>query len=170
MASKNKPFQEFPWQQRDDESREAYEAFALYRDLPYEDGKRSLSEVSKRLGKSTVLLSRWSSRHSWVDRTKDYDRYVESEALRRATTNRAKMRERQIKIGQMLQQTGLKALENLIIDDPETALRLVIQGAKLEDSQRSAEEVAHIPTARDVDESEALERLDSVLKEIKSAF
>jgi len=167
MAKQNN---EFVWEQLDDESAEAYEAFALYRDLGADYNKRSLSEVAQRLGKSKTLMSRWSARHRWVERAKDYDRYVESKALLRATKGRAAMRERQIKLGQKLQQVGLEALEHLVIDDPETALKLIIQGAKLEDTQRGAEQEAHKPTARDETESEALERLDAVLKEIKSAF
>lgn len=58
------------WLRRETESNPAYEAFRTYMKL------RSCSKVAQELGKSTTLITRWSSEHEWVARITDYDHYV----------------------------------------------------------------------------------------------
>jgi hypothetical protein len=53
------------WERQGGETSRAYEAFSTYRDL---GPARSLAKVGQILGKSTGLMERWSSAHSWVDR------------------------------------------------------------------------------------------------------
>lgn len=52
------------------ESAQAYQAAKLYFEL---GADRSLSEVSRRLGKSRTICERWSSRWEWVVRAEDWD-------------------------------------------------------------------------------------------------
>lgn len=59
------------WEKKDNESAKAYEAFLHYRDLPA--GERSLAKVAQELGKSTTLMSRWSTEHGWVTRAAAWD-------------------------------------------------------------------------------------------------
>jgi hypothetical protein len=62
--------EEHIWQRRDTESNPAYEAFRAYMRI------RSCSKVSQELGKSTTLITRWSSEHDWVERVTAYDRHL----------------------------------------------------------------------------------------------
>lgn len=64
-----------PWEPRPNESMPAYAAFAEYRDL---GPKRSMDAVGKGLGKSLALMERWSARHSWVERAREYDAHLDS--------------------------------------------------------------------------------------------
>jgi hypothetical protein len=68
-----------PWERLDGESVQAFEGFALYRDMGVE---RSLAKVAARLGKSKALMDRWSARDRWVARADSWD--VEADRLHRA--------------------------------------------------------------------------------------
>lgn len=84
-----------PWEQQDDETAVAFHAFTVYRDTPADE--RSLRVVGQKLGKSTVLMERWSSLNRWVRRAEAWDgecdrarrkknlRAIESMNERRAT-------------------------------------------------------------------------------------
>lgn len=61
------------WTRRPDESTVAYDAFKTYL---YQGKDRSNANVGAALGKSTQLMNRWSSAHSWVERSAAYDSYV----------------------------------------------------------------------------------------------
>jgi hypothetical protein len=54
-----------PSERLPNETTKQYEAFVEYLTL---DGKRSLEAVGRRLGKSKVLLERWSAANHWVER------------------------------------------------------------------------------------------------------
>jgi len=72
------------WGQLEKETTPAWEAFRLYRDL---GPRRSLRIASSEVGKSLGLLSRWSSRHKWVERCAAWD--LEQEELRRGARVKA---------------------------------------------------------------------------------
>lgn len=72
-----------PWDRRNEESDEAFEAFHLYRD---QGPSRSIASVAETLEKSEGLLYRWSSRHDWVDRAAGWD--LEQDRIRRAALTR----------------------------------------------------------------------------------
>jgi len=57
------------FEQQPNESATAYAAFVVYREL---GPKRTLLETARRLGKSGSLLGRWSQRHNWAMRVKNY--------------------------------------------------------------------------------------------------
>jgi hypothetical protein len=87
------PVPEFAWDRQPDESDPAWAAFNEYRSM---GGMRSLAKVGQKLGKSTTLLERWSVRHSWPARSREWD--IEAEKRSRdAEVNALKeMRKRQI--------------------------------------------------------------------------
>lgn len=63
-----------PWERRDAETDQAWAAFVAFRDMGLE---RSLGKVAVQLSKSKPLMQRWSIRHSWVMRTRSWDREVD---------------------------------------------------------------------------------------------
>jgi protein subunit release factor A len=58
------------WERQENETIKAYSAFCEYRDIGSE---RSQDKVSKKLGKSRQLLSRWASQYEWVKRVEAYE-------------------------------------------------------------------------------------------------
>jgi hypothetical protein len=63
-----------PWDRRQDEGVEAFEAFMAYRDFGL---KRSHVRVAEALGKSDTLMNRWSKSYDWRKRSIAYDNYIE---------------------------------------------------------------------------------------------
>lgn len=59
-----------PWQKQPSESREAYQAFRLYKDQGI---GRSIARVVSELNKSKALIWRWSAKHDWQDRVDAWD-------------------------------------------------------------------------------------------------
>ena len=55
------------WGRQENESAKAFQAFELYRDMGPE---RSVTKVARTLGKSRMLIGRWSSQHDWQDRVR----------------------------------------------------------------------------------------------------
>lgn len=77
------------WEPQEGESIPAFQAFAEYRDLGVD---RSLEAVRQKVGKSSRLLARWSSRWKWVERVKEYEAYMDSleqKAREKALTKKA---------------------------------------------------------------------------------
>lgn len=190
MAKRSNYDAEYIWEQQENESAEAYEAFSLYRD-GYEtvvkkvkgnevveskskENCRSLQKVSQKLAKSLPLIKRWSSRHDWVYRVREYDKFIEREALDKATESLAKMRTKQILLGSELQNKAFEALKEvpkkLLIANPQILLAFIKEGAAMETRARKDEQEAHRPTQHESAEDEALQKLDDILGRIKSGF
>lgn len=79
------------WEQREDESAKAYEAFSAYLAQPV--GERSLRGVAQALGKSDTLIMRWSRTHGWVERVAAYSAHLEAQARAKFESERMKQRE-----------------------------------------------------------------------------
>ena len=74
-----------PFEQRERESDKAFVAFSLYLSLGPE---RSLAKVGKKLGKSKVMMEKWSSKFDWPARVAAYGAHmalVEREAAEAMT-------------------------------------------------------------------------------------
>lgn len=73
-----------PWEKQPRESRKAYAAFSIYRDMgPLE---RSLAKVARQVGRSRGMMERLSVRWQWVFRVEQYDAHedrLRREALRK---------------------------------------------------------------------------------------
>lgn len=59
-----------PWERQKGESRQAFQAFVVYRDM---NPKRSLRRTAQVLEKSPSLIARWSSRWFWQNRIDRWD-------------------------------------------------------------------------------------------------
>ena len=73
-----------PWERQPEESEPAWDAFVVYRDLPYtayrdeanqqQPGRpRSQRECARRVEKSRSLIDRWATTHAWQARVRAYD-------------------------------------------------------------------------------------------------
>lgn len=78
-----------PFEQQPRESSKAFAAFSLYLSL---GPQRSLAAVGQKLGKSTVVIERWSSKFEWVSRVQAHAAHmavVEREATEALTRAKA---------------------------------------------------------------------------------
>lgn len=129
-----------PYSKKTDETPEAFEAFAAYRDS---GTGRSIRAVGETLGKSEALMSRWSSRHNWVKRAHAFD--AERDRRQRLVDlgEADKMRRRHIKIALDLQDLGIGELRKMLAEskrlkkkrgtlDDGLILKVLDAGTKLE--------------------------------------
>ncbi len=105
---------EKPWERQKGETEQAFEAFAIYRDLGL---KRSNHEVCERLSKSRQLISRWKSKYGWDERVRAYDNEIERQAHAEAVKDLKDMTKRHTKIAVQMQKKALEALEKLKVED-----------------------------------------------------
>ena len=96
-----------PWERQPTDTDKAWEAFEIYRSL---GANRSLLKVGQQLGKSTTLLSRWSSRHDWTLRAAAWDRYQARTINMRVLQGTAEMRERQAVLAMRIEETAQKRI------------------------------------------------------------
>ena len=128
----------YPWERRLYESRKAFEAFCIYRDM---GPARSLVKVGRELCKSTQLLERWSAKWNWVERTAGWgddqdrqNRIAQPKAIQ-------KMNERHAALAVALTGKIVKGL-NLLQDEtikgmtPSAMSRLLEVGVKVERQAR----------------------------------
>ena len=123
--------QQIRWFRQKGESRKAYEAFAVYRDLGI---GRSLPKVATHLGKSLELMKRWSARHEWVDRAAAFDANEDFEHMVAMREQRLKQRINDAKLARLIKQKVVDRMNNL--DASELTPKQLIQwfevGVKIE--------------------------------------
>lgn len=124
------------WERQKGESAQAYEAFDHY--LKQGDS-RSLRKVAQELGKSDTLISRWSSKWHWQERLRQYTNEVRRTEFADEQKQLKKMRERQMKMAEIMQKKGFDALQKL---DPgsiftKDVIRLITEGIRLETEIRT---------------------------------
>jgi hypothetical protein len=129
-----------PYSKKKDESPEAFEAFAHYRD---QGVGRSLRLVAEALGKSEALMGRWSSRHTWIRRAHAYDAELDRRKRLADLGEVEKMRRRQTKLALQMQHLGALELSKMVAEaerrkkkrgslDDALILKLIDAGSKLE--------------------------------------
>ena len=101
---------EIRWFRQKGESRIAYEAFAIYRDL---GAARTLAKVATHLGKSIDLIKCWSARWEWVDRAASFDANEEWERMVSMREQRTQMFVNDAKIARMVKQKVVDRLATL---------------------------------------------------------
>ena len=95
----------------------SFAGFVLFREMP--PATRSLREVAYRLGRSESLIERYSSRWSWVDRARAWDRNqarLSSQAQAKAAADWV---DRHAEEGRKLQIFAMAALNKYIDRDPD---------------------------------------------------
>lgn len=120
-----------PWERQFDESAQAFEAFACYRDM---GAARSTAKVSRVLCKSVSLMNRWSAEHDWVKRVAAWDAEKDRVARETQIKDIIEMRQRHAAIAKKMMDTADHALEHIRPDEVSTneIARLVEIASKLE--------------------------------------
>ena len=120
-----------PWERQLNESTQAFEAFAVYRDM---GASRSLAKVSRVLCKSKALMERWSTDHDWVKRVAAWDAEKDRVARETQINDIVEMRKRHAAIAKKMMDTADSALSNINPNDVSTneIARLVEIASKLE--------------------------------------
>jgi hypothetical protein len=142
---------ETPWEKQDFESVKAFAAFKVYRDMP--GHKRSVKvailELYGNAKKSTLRVwYGWSTSYKWIWRSSEWDKARDKEERAQTLLDIKFMRERHVKVGQALFQTGLNALKNLqkqLETSPESItalemLKLIESGYRMERESRGLPE------------------------------
>lgn len=107
MAKKR---QRASYERQDSETKKAFEAFQVYRDLGI---TRSLREVAQQLNKSLALIGRWSSQYGWVERAQEYDDEMDRKALLQQEKDRRDMVKRHASQAMMFQQKVLSRMREM---------------------------------------------------------
>lgn len=127
------------WERQPSESRKAYTAFCIYRDLGPRE--RSLIETARRYyldrtRKRPVQVGVWSSKYNWVSRCKAYDEFIDEQRRQQALDEILEMAGRQAREGTQLQALGLKILQKISAQDPSgnvlDVVRALRTGAEIE--------------------------------------
>ncbi|MEA4830991.1 MAG: phage terminase small subunit-related protein [Oscillospiraceae bacterium] len=156
------------WERQEGESNKAYEAFSIYRDM---GNDRTLISVAEQLHKSYTLIRRWKTAWNWEDRAREYDneliRAQTAKAKKEAADAATAMRKRQTKLALELQNAALSALTDKKIKEmePKDIIKFIAEATRLERINREGELNTY-----DDGSDDYLDKLDEVLKEIKSAF
>jgi hypothetical protein len=95
----------------------SFAGFVLYREMP--SAKRSLREVACRLGKSSSLIERYSSRWDWVERARAWDREQARMSSQAQAKAAADWVDRHAEEGRKLQIFAMAALNKYIDRDPD---------------------------------------------------
>lgn len=128
MAARNNTPE--PWERQQGESRQAFEAFAAYRDME----NRTLAKVGRQLGKSKALMERWSSAWEWGKRTAAWDAEQDRLARQEQISEIKKMRKRHADLATAMLVKAARALQRIPEDEVRASdvSRLVETASKLE--------------------------------------
>lgn len=99
-----------PWEKQHGESKQAFAAFSVYRDLGI---CRTIPIVSEKCNKTASLLYHWSSKWNWAERAEAYDKNVAEEARKLLIQERADAARQNLKIAKALKGKALEALKGL---------------------------------------------------------
>ena len=102
------------WERQPRETPQAFEAFAIYRDL---GSARSVRKVGAQLGKTETLMSRWSSRWHWVRRARAYDEHLQAIALVDRDEDIRRAREQNLELARVAKAKVVARLNALRTDE-----------------------------------------------------
>lgn len=132
------------WDRVQGESSKSFEKFCYYRDLESERTQKTIAEhFGTTLRNINLLAQKWG----WVKRAEAWDDHQDLLTQEQRTDEIQKARERHAMLGSRMQIIGAKRLDNLVdaetgeIDDaltPSTAVRMQVEGAKMEQEAMGA--------------------------------
>ncbi len=91
------------------ESRKAFEAFVIYRDM---GTSRTLLRVQTEHKKSTSVL-KWSTLYKWVFRCAEYDDHMDRQYLIQQEEDRREMARRHVNLAKLMQQKAYVRLQKI---------------------------------------------------------
>lgn len=161
------------WERQSGESVQAFEAFAVYRDL---GPARSLTKAARELHKSRTLLGRWSRQYVWVMRAVAYDREQDRLFLAEQAQARRDIARRHAKLAQAVQSKAVARLQMLDPRElsPSELLRYIQVAAEIE--RRAVGETPAAGTVEDRDhgvdvaslsDEERRARMDQLRRELE---
>lgn len=99
------------WEKQKGESRKAFQAFAIYRDMGM---ARSYTAVAQELQKSGTLIRRWAGRWSWEQRVDAYDAHIDEQARKKHEAERVAMSERQYRLARAMSTRVAESMQSMI--------------------------------------------------------
>lgn len=148
-----------PWDRQDGETSRAYEIFCAYRDKGV---GRSVREIARSCQINERQIYKWKSTHKWDERVDAWDSEMLDKAMRKATNDYARMLERQINNGKVLQDRAMRAI--MAMDFDVATLRSLHSVVELFNCGVEMER-----TAREIAESRAAGRDSGIEITIKDA-
>lgn len=130
MAGKRKP-----WDRQDDETSEAFQAFAVYRDL---GPTRSLTMAAPQAGYCRRQMKEFSRKYDWVARARAWDRRVDQARTRAVLSEVEKMHARHVALSLQLQDVLGVELDRLLAQKE----RELLKGEEDEGAVTSANDIA----------------------------
>lgn len=106
-----------PWEQCEDESAEAYEAFLAYRDL---GRSRTFKAAAAHVGKHESLIRRWANRHRWRERVWAWDVHEARQDEAAVRQQRDEMLQQHLDDVGRMGRACLLYFRTLVRRDPET--------------------------------------------------
>jgi hypothetical protein len=134
------------------ESPKAFEAFQIYRDLGTD---RSIAKVSKRLGKSMPLLTRWSARHSWVERAREWDEEQDRLGKQARLQEIVEMNKRHARIANAIQSKALERLQTMAASELKPLGALTFMDKAIEMERKARGEPTEIIEKRESESKDA---------------
>jgi hypothetical protein len=112
------------------EGPKAYQAFMAYCEMGH---RRSLSKLAEALGKRKSLLSRWSSKYTWVDRSSAYDNHLHEVRMKEIEDEIVENERKRAEIARVLIEKASEGLEDI---DPSKLkiyerIKMIDIGAKI---------------------------------------
>jgi len=106
-------FQLQPWDRQPGESRKAFAAFVIYRDLP---GTRGCLAAAQKVSCRLQIIRKWSATHDWYNRARAWDKRQDRLARQEQIRERQKMAERIAMGGKELQELAREEMQKLRAD------------------------------------------------------
>ena len=143
MAKKKAPVDIEPelWERQPTESAQAFEAFALYRDMGV---NRSIRKVARNLNKAVTTLAEWSTKNEWVKRAAAWDAEQDRIARNELAAEMAATRKRQRKQAQRMQEKGMELLESISIGDAKLSEIVSLLKAGMEQERIAIGDVGEV--------------------------
>lgn len=143
MAKKKAPVEIEPelWERQPNESIQAFEAFAIYRDMGV---NRSLRKVVQEVNKSLTTIGEWSSKHDWVKRVAAWDAEQDRIARNELMTEMAATRKKQRRQAQRMQEKGMELLESISLGDAKLSEIVSLLKAGMEQERIAIGDVGEV--------------------------
>ena len=129
------------WERQTDESAQAFEAFAMYRDMGV---NRSIRKAARNLNKAVTTLAEWSSKHEWVKRVAAWDAEQDRIARNELMAEMAATRKKQRKQAQRMQEKGMELLESISLGDAKLSEIVSLLKAGMEQERIAIGDVGEV--------------------------